>query len=134
MWSWHLVLKQTFKWKSWNMRRPTSALICCICISLVRRKCVGVWEVVPKIPKCILTFKNLESCNFKTRFEGLKLVRIGIFIIPLERSWRVDIQNRVAIPIWILKMHLMTNWMVGSQISKFDFWPLNFLIDEPNHL
>jgi hypothetical protein len=99
-----------------------------------RRKCVKVWEVVPKIPKCILTFENLESHNFETRFEGLKLVQIGIFIIPLERFWRIDIQNRVACPIWILKIHLMTNWMVGSQTSNFESWPLIFVIDEPNHL
>jgi hypothetical protein len=41
-----------------------------------------------------------DSRMFRVRQKGLKHLAFGVFLVSLERSWSVDIENGLALAIW----------------------------------
>jgi len=66
---------------------------------------VGTWSP-PGLPK----IQNLIA--------GVKTPCIGMFFIPLERSWSVNAQNGLAWTIWTSEAQVMGKRRAGSQIGS----------------
>jgi len=49
---------------------------------------------------------------------GVKSPRLDAFFISMERSWSVDVQNGVALPIWTSEAQVMGKRKVGSQTAS----------------
>jgi len=47
-----------------------------------------------------------------------------MFLVSLERSWSVDIENGLALTIWTYVAQVMGKRRAGSQIGQFDSRPL----------
>ncbi len=50
--------------------------------------------------------------------SGVKTPRIGTFLVPLERSWSVDVQNGLAWVIWTFITQVMVERRAGSQTGS----------------
>jgi hypothetical protein len=66
---------------------------------------VGTWSP-PGLPKT------------QSLIAEVKTLRIGVFFIPLESSWSVDVQNGLAWAIWTFSAQVMGKRRAGSQISS----------------
>jgi hypothetical protein len=56
--------------------------------------------------------------NVQSSIERPKTPRIGAFLVSLERSWSVDIENGLALAIWTSVAQVMGKRRAGSQIGK----------------
>jgi hypothetical protein len=74
---------------------------------------IGV-RVKPTLPKVgsrsLLGLPKIQSSS-----SGVKTPRIGVFLIPLERSWSVNVQNGLAWAIWTFAAQVMGKRMAKSQ-------------------
>jgi len=66
---------------------------------------VGTWSP-PGLPKT------------QSLIAAVKTPRIGVFFIPLERSWSVDVQNGLAWAIWTYANQVMGKRRAGSQTGS----------------
>ncbi len=66
---------------------------------------VGIWSP-PGLP-------NVQSWT-----EKAKTPRIGMFLVSLERSWNVDIENGLAVVIWTSAAQVMGKRKAGSQTAN----------------
>jgi hypothetical protein len=66
---------------------------------------LGTWSP-PGLPKT------------QSLISGVKTPRIGVFLISLERSWSVDVQNGLAWVIWTYVAQVMGKRRAGSQIGN----------------
>jgi hypothetical protein len=64
---------------------------------------------------------NLKSSatpeNSELEFRGQNTSH-GVFLIPLERSWTVDVQNGLAWAIWTSAAQVMGKRKAGSQTAS----------------
>jgi len=56
--------------------------------------------------------------NVQSSTERLKTPRIGVFLVSLERSWSVHIENGLALVIWTSIAQVMGKRRAGSQIGS----------------
>jgi hypothetical protein len=54
----------------------------------------------------------------QSSIAGVKTSLIGVFFIPLERSWSVDVQNGLAWVIWTSASQVMVKRRAGNQIGS----------------
>jgi hypothetical protein len=66
---------------------------------------LGTWSP-PGLPK------------IQSLISGVKTPRIGAFLISLERSWSVDVQNGLAWVIWTFAAQVMGKRKAGSQTGN----------------
>jgi hypothetical protein len=74
----------------------------------------------PTFPK-VGTWSPSGLPKIQSSIAGVKTPRIGVFFIPLERNWSVDVQNGLTWAIWTFAAQVMGKRRVGSQ---FDSRPL----------
>jgi hypothetical protein len=65
---------------------------------------VGIWSP-PGLP-------NVQSSTARP-----KTPRIGVFLVSLERSWSVDIENGLALAIWTFVAQVMGKRRAGVKLS-----------------
>jgi hypothetical protein len=82
-----------------------------------------VWGWSPTLGKV----RDLESLgiwspkglpNFQSSTTRPKTPRIGVFLVSLERSWNVDIENGLALVIWTSAARVMGKRRAGSQTDN----------------
>jgi hypothetical protein len=56
--------------------------------------------------------------NFQKVITGVKTHWIEKFIIPLERSWNVNVWSELTCPIWVLKTQIKAERRVESQSAN----------------
>ncbi len=66
---------------------------------------VGIWSP-PRLP-------NVQSATARG-----KTPRIGVFLVSLERSWNVNIENGLALVIWMSAAQVMGKRRAGSQTGS----------------
>jgi len=81
----------------------------------------------PNLAKCVGEAQHLEKLgiwsppglpNVQSSTAGLKTPRIGVFLVSLERSWSVDIENALPLGIWTSVAQVMGKRRAGSQIGS----------------
>jgi hypothetical protein len=93
---------------TWKCRNPTLGISVKVKPTLPK---VGNWSFT-RLPKT-------QSSN-----PGVKTPRIGVFFIPLERSWSVNVQNGLAWAIWTSAAQVMGKKKGRESNWQFDSWPL----------
>ncbi len=77
---------------------------------------IGV-KVKPTLPKVgsrsLPGLPKLQSSSL-----GVKTPRIGVFLIPLERSWSLNVQNDLAWAIWTSSAQVMGKRRAESHIGS----------------
>jgi len=56
-----------------------------------------------------------DSRMFRARQQGPKHLALGVFLVSLESSWNVDIENALAFSIWTSVSQVMGKRRAGSQ-------------------
>jgi hypothetical protein len=69
------------------------------------------------LPK-VGTWSPLGLLKIQSSISGVETPRIGVFFIPLERSWSVDVQNGLAWAIWTFAAQVMGKRRAGSQTDN----------------
>jgi len=69
------------------------------------------------LPK-VGTWSPLGLPKIQSLIAGVKTPRIGVFFIPLKRSWIVDVQNGLPWAIWTSAAQVMVKRRVGSQTDS----------------
>jgi hypothetical protein len=59
-----------------------------------------------------------DSRMFRARQQGANTPRIGVFLVSLESSWNVDIENGLALAIWTSSAQVMGKRRAGSQTGS----------------
>jgi len=59
-----------------------------------------------------------DSWMFRVRQQDPKHLALGVFLVSLERSWSVDIENALALGIWTSVAQVMGKRRAGSQIGS----------------
>jgi hypothetical protein len=81
----------------------------------------------PTLAKCGGEAQHLEKVgiwsplglpNVQSSTERPKTPRIGVFLVSLERSWNVDVENGLALAIWTSAAQIMGKRKAGSQIGS----------------
>jgi len=81
----------------------------------------------PNLAKCGGEAQHLEKLgiwsssglpNVQSSTAGPKTPRIGVFLVSLERSWSVDIENALVLGIWTSVAQVMGKRRAGSQIGS----------------
>jgi hypothetical protein len=81
----------------------------------------------PTLAKCGGEAQHLEKVriwsppglpNVQSSTERPKTPRIGVFLVSLERSWSVDIENGLALVIWTSVAQVMGKRRAGSQTGS----------------
>jgi len=81
----------------------------------------------PNLTKCGGEAQHLEKLgiwsppglsNVQSSTVGPKTPRIGVFLVSLESSWNVDIENALAFSIWTSVAQVMGKRRAGSQIGS----------------
>jgi hypothetical protein len=81
----------------------------------------------PNLAKCGGEAQHLEKLriwsppglpNVQSSTAGPKTPRIGVFLVSLERSWSVDIENSLALGIWTSVAQVMGKRRAGSQTGS----------------
>jgi hypothetical protein len=76
-----------------------------------------VWGWSPTLPKLgIWSPPGLPNVQSST--ERPKTPRIEVFLVSLERSWSVDIENGLALVIWTSVAQVMGKRRTGSQTGS----------------
>jgi hypothetical protein len=55
---------------------------------------------------------------FRARQQGPKHLTLGVFLVSLERSQSVDIENGLALAIWTFVAQVMGKRRAGSQTGN----------------
>jgi hypothetical protein len=66
----------------------------------------------------VRTWSPLGLLKIQSSSSGVKTPCIGVFLIPLERSWSVDVQNGLARAIWTSAAQVMGKRRAGSQTGS----------------
>jgi hypothetical protein len=81
----------------------------------------------PNLAKCWGEAQHLERVgiwsppglpNVQSSIASGKTPRIGVFLVSLERSWNVDIENGLALVIWTFAAQVMGKRRAGSQTGS----------------
>jgi len=81
----------------------------------------------PNLAKCGGEAQHLEKLgiwspsglpNVQSSTEGPKTTRIGVFLVSLERSWSVNIENALTLGIWTSVAQVMGKRRAGSQTGS----------------
>jgi hypothetical protein len=59
-----------------------------------------------------------DSRMFRARQQGPKTPRIDVFLVSLQRSWSVDIENGLVLVIWTSVAQVMGKRRAGSQTAS----------------
>ncbi len=59
-----------------------------------------------------------DSRMFRARQQGSKHLALGVFLVSLQRSWSVDIENGLALAIWTSVAQVMGKRRAGSQTGS----------------
>jgi hypothetical protein len=76
-----------------------------------------VWGWSPTLPKLGI-WSPLGLPNVQSSTARPKTPRIEVFLVSLERSWSVDIENGLALAIWTSVTQVMGKRRAGSQTSS----------------
>jgi hypothetical protein len=80
---------------------------------------LGIWSP-PRLP-------NVQGSTARP-----KTPLIGVFLVSLERSWNVDIENDLALAIWTSEAQVMGKRRAGSQestSSRHPIWACNMALE-----
>ncbi len=69
------------------------------------------------IPKWTLVM-GIGLSNFQKTILGVNFHWIEKFLISLEISWNLNVENGFTWPVWVLKTQVMAKWRAGSQIAN----------------
>jgi hypothetical protein len=81
----------------------------------------------PTLAKCESEAQHLEKVgiwsppglpNVQRSTEKGKTPRIEVFLVSLERSWNLDIENALTFSIWTSVAQIMGKRRAGSQIGS----------------
>jgi hypothetical protein len=81
----------------------------------------------PNLAKCGGEAQHLEKLgiwgppglpNVQSSTAGPKTPRMGVFLVSLESSWSVDIENALALGIWTSVAQVMGKRRAGSQTGS----------------
>jgi hypothetical protein len=84
-----------------------------ICRNPTLAKCGGEAQHLEKLE--LESFGTPECSELNSKG---KTPRIGVFLVSLERSWNVDIENGLALAIWTFAAQVMGKRRAGSQIGS----------------
>jgi len=84
------------------------------CHNLTLAKCGGEAQHLEKVR----TWTPLGLPNVQSSTARPKTPRIGIFLVSLERSWSVDIENGLALAIWTIVAQVIGKRRAGSQTGS----------------
>jgi hypothetical protein len=56
-----------------------------------------------------------DSWMFRARQQGPKNLAFGVFLVSLERSWNIDIENGLALVIWTFATQVIGKRRAGKQ-------------------
>ncbi len=79
------------------------------------------FEGIVRLPLTLLKMGLGSPLGFpktQSAIAGLKKPCIGVFLVPLERFWSVDVQNGFAWAIWTSASQVMVKRRAGSQTAK----------------
>jgi hypothetical protein len=91
---------------------------------------ISFWKPIcrnPNLAKCGGESQHLEKLetwsppglpNVQSSTAGPKTPRIGVFLVSLERSRSVDIENGLALAIWTSIAQVMGKTRAGSQTGS----------------
>ncbi len=99
----------------YNLKCHTTSLLKATCRNPNLAKCGGEAQHLEKLG--IWSPPGLPNVQSST--AGPKTPRIGVFLVSLERSWSVDIENALALGIWTSVAQVMGKRRAGSQIGSW---------------
>jgi hypothetical protein len=99
---WNNFYTFLLKWNQHLCRNPTLA------------KCGGEAQHLEKVK----SWSPPGLPNVQSSTARPKTPRIGVFLVSLERSWSVDIENGLALAIWTSVAQVMGKRRVGSQTDN----------------
>ncbi len=108
---------------TWTNCRPPNDPFLSISLSVLETKDVVtlLWPSVgvkPNTWKKVRIWSPSGLTNVQSSTARPKTPRIEVFLVSLERSWSVDVENGLALTIWTSVAQVMGKRRAGSQTSS----------------